>query len=345
MFQFANSNILYLLILGISILTLLYCLYRIWRKQKLNKFGQLRYVQNLMPEYSKYKHGIKYTLELIIISLMIVMLARPLAGEKEEVESSTAGIEVVIVLDVSNSMLGFSNNGTVGISRLQRAKHILEKLVEKLENDKVGLIVFAGEAYTQLPLTSDYLATKMYLQEISPNMVPKQGTAIGAALNMATNSFSGEKDVDKAIILLTDAENFEDDAIEMAKVAKDNGIQINVIGLGTPQGSPIPLGNGMYLKDNNGNPVTTKLNENIAKEIASAGGGIYINGNNSSVVSNIIEKLDSLSKTKSDNFKYNANAEQFPVFAWIILLLLLIDVIILERKILWLDKIKFFSKD
>ncbi len=350
MFEFANPNLLYLLLIFIPLITVLYYWYRYWRMQKLKTFGHINVITKLMPNYSKYKHGIKLTFELFIIALMVVLLARPLAGNKEEVEENTsAGIEVAIALDVSNSMLGFSTNdhSQNGISRLQRAKLVLEKLVDKLDNDKVGLIVFAGDAYTQIPLTSDYLSTKMYLRELSPNIVPKQGTAIGAAINMATNSFSADSDVNKAIILLTDAENFEDNAIEMAKAAQDKGIQINVIGLGTPQGSPIPIDGtkGNYLKDNNGNPVTTRLNEEIAQEIAKVGNGIYVNGNNSSVIDNIIKKLDTLGKTNFENVKYSANAEQFTIIAWIIFILLIIDIFILERKISWLDKIKFFSKD
>ncbi len=347
MFEFANPQLLYLLLCFIPLIAIMYYLYRIWRLQKLKTFGQLSIIAKLMPDYSKYKHGIKLTFELTIIALMIVLLARPLAGKKEEVESTSSGIEVMLALDVSNSMLGFASNDPNGISRLQRAKHILEKLVEKLDNDKVGLIVFAGDAYTQMPLTSDYLSAKMYLRELSPNIVPKQGTAIGAAINMATNSFSADSDVNKAIILLTDAENFEDNAVEMAKAAQDKDIQINVIGLGTTQGSPIPIDNskGNYMKDKAGNPVTTRLNEEIAKEIAKAGDGIYINGNSSTVVNAVSDKLDTLGKTNFDNVKYSANAEQFSIVAWIILFLLVIDIFILERKISWLDKIKFFSKD
>ncbi len=298
-----------------------------------------------MPDASKYKPWIKISLQLLAMAVLVVMLARPRAGAKEQV-SNVKGIEVMIAVDVSNSMLASSTDDPNGISRLRRAKHILEKLVDKLDNDKVGLIVFAGEAYTQLPITSDFISAKMFINSINTEMVPSQGTAIGAAIDMAMHSFSPNEDTQKAIIIITDGENHEGNAVEMAKAAEKQGIQVNVIGLGSAKGAPIPLNaaRNNFLKDNDGKPVTTYLNESMAKEIANAGNGIYVSGNSPSAVSDIDNRLDTLAKSELERVVYSSSAEQFPLFAWIALFILILDMLILERKISWLKKFNFFSK-
>jgi Ca-activated chloride channel family protein len=243
-------------------------------------------------------------------------------------------------------MLASSNDDPNGISRLDRAKYLLEKLIDKLSNDKIGLIVFAGEAYTQLPITSDFVSAKMFLNSINTEMVPTQGTAIGSAISMANNSFTPDETTQKAIIVITDGENHEDDAVEIAKSAAEQGVQIDVIGLGSGKGAPIPINakKGLYLKDSTGKPVTTYLNENMAKEIAKAGNGIYISGNSSSAVSDIDAQLETLEKSDLERVVYSSSAEQFPVFAWIALIFLIIDIFILDSKNALLKKINFFSK-
>lgn len=342
--KFAYPALLYLLFL-LPVLFGVYYLARIARKRKLRRYGHLSVLASLMPEASKYKPAIKITLELIAIAALVFAVARPRAGEKENVENAE-GIEVMIAFDVSRSMLASSNDDPNGISRLQRAKFLLGKLVDNLDNDRVGLIVFAGEAYTQLPITTDFLSAKMYLNDLSTDMVPTQGTAIGSAISMAISSFSPDDDINKAIIVITDGENHEGDAIEMARKAKDMGIQVDVIGIGTPKGAPIPVNasRGEYLKDYNGQPVTTALNEQMAREIAEAGDGVYINGSSSSAVKELTEQLDKLQKSEIKHVKYKASAEQFPVFAWIALIFLIIDITVLDRKIGWLKKYNFFSK-
>lgn len=342
---FAYPHLLYLLIL-IPVLFGLWYWSRLSRKAKLRRYGQLEYLQPLMPDASKYMPAVKITLELLALAFLIVAVARPRVGQKEEVEN-TSGIEVMIAFDVSRSMLASSTDDPNGVSRLQRAKYILNRLIDKLDNDKVGLIVFAGEAYTQLPITTDFMSARMYIDDISTDMVQTQGTAIGTALNMAINSFSPDEDINKAIILITDGENHEGDANEMAKYAKSLGIEVDVIGVGSTKGAPIPLNSsrGEFLHDASGAPVTTYLNENMAKEIASTGGGSYINGSGNKAVDQLLGRLDKIKKSDLKHISYKASAEQFPVFTWIALILLVIDACISPSKIGWLKRFTFFSKE
>ena len=245
-------------------------------------------------------------------------------------------------------MLASSTDDPGGVSRLRRAKFILEKLIDKLQDDKVGLIVFAGESYTQLPITSDYISAKMFIDELSTEMVPTQGTAIGAAIDMAMNAFTPDSDFDKAIVIITDGENFEDDAVGEAARAAEAGIQVDVIGLGTAGGAPIPtpkgMGQGKYLTDENGQVVVTSLNEEEARKIAKAGKGIYLQGGDPAVVSAIDEQLSTLSKSEYQRMTSSPSAELFPIVAIIALIILLIDTLIPYRKISWLRGINFFTK-
>ena len=343
MFSFANPYLLYLLFL-IPAITGLYLLSRYSRKRKLKRYGKLAVLSPLMPDASRYKPWIKITLQLLAVAALVFVLARPRAGAKEEV-SEVQGIEVMICLDVSNSMLASSTDDPKGVSRLQRAKLVLEKLIDKLDNDKVGLIVFAGDAYTQLPITSDFVSAKMFLNSISTEMVPTQGTSIGAAIEMAMSSFTPTDDMQKAIIVITDGESFDDDPIAATQTAVKQGIQVDVIGLGSTKGSLIPIGrNGQFMKDDEGNPVTTRLDEAMAQKIAETGEGIYVQGASSTVVKDIDEQLDTLAKSDLEKVIYSASAEQFPVFGWLALALVILDIFMLDRKGGCLKKINFFSK-
>lgn len=344
MVSFAYPILLYLLLL-IPIIVLLHLWAKIAQRKRLLRFGRIDILSKLMPDASKYKSWIKLSLQLIALAAIIIVLARPRAGAKEET-STVKGIEVMIALDVSNSMLASSNDDPNGISRLDRAKYLLEKLIDKLSNDKIGLIVFAGEAYTQLPITSDFVSAKMFLNSINTEMVPTQGTAIGTAISMAINSFTPDETTQKAIIVITDGENHEDDAVGVAKSAAEQGIQVDVIGLGSGKGAPIPINakKGLYLKDSTGKPITTYLNDNMAKEIAQAGNGIYISGNSSSAIGDIDAQLETLEKSDLERVVYKSSAEQFPVFAWIALIFLILDIFILDSKNALLKKINFFSK-
>lgn len=340
--SFAYPKLLYLLIL-LPILFGMWYWARLARRRKLRLYGMKSSLETLMPDASRYKPAVKMILRLLAVAALIIAVARPRAGEKEEIES-TQGIEVMICFDVSRSMLASSTDDPRGVSRLNRAKYLLGNLIDKLSNDKVGLVVFAGEAYTQLPVTTDFVSAKMYLDEISTNMVTSQGTAIGTAINMSINSFSPAEDINKAIIVITDGENHEGDAVEMARYAKSLGIEVDVIGVGSLKGAPIPLGrNDEFLKDENGAPVTTFLNEKMAKEIAEAGGGVYINGSSSKALSNLMDQLDTIKKSDIQHISYKSSAEQFPLFIWIALILLVLDAVILPSKIGWLKQFTFFS--
>lgn len=338
MFDFAYPKYLYLLAL-VPLFVLLYIAARTSRRAKLRRFGRPDVVEALMPDASRYTPAVKITLAMLALAAIVIMLARPRAGAKEQQETS-AGIEVMIAFDVSNSMLASSTDRTDGISRLDRARLLLEKLVDRLDNDKVGLVIFAGQSKMQLPLTSDFYTAKMYLNELNPSQIAYQGTDMASAIKMAMNGFSPAEDMHKAIILITDAEDHEGAAIETAKLAAENGIQIDVIGLGTPQGTLLP---GFTTPE--GTPVITKLNENLAQEIAKAGDGIYVNGASPSTLSDLQEQLDKLQKSEFSSVSYTAGAEQFPTFAFLAFLALLFDIFVVNRKISWLKGINFFTKE
>ena len=344
MVNFANPKLLYLLA-AVVVFALLYWRMRFLRRRRIARFGNPSILAELMPDVSKYLPTVKIVVALIALTSMVVMLARPRTKGKVT-EEEMNGIEVMIAVDVSNSMLASSTDDPRGISRLQRAKHVLNSLIGKLDNDRVGLIVFAGDAFTQLPLTPDFVSAKLYLNEISTGMVENQGTDIGSAIQVAMNSFSGMKDVERAIVVITDAEDQIGDAVSVAKAAHDEGIEVDVIGLGSGKGAQIPLDKSYtnWLKDENGQVVTTYLNEQLAQEIAAAGGGVYINGASATALNELAGRLDEIKKTNFGKINYSANDEQFPVFAWIALLMVIVDCIFSNRKIGFLRKYNFFSR-
>lgn len=345
MANFAYPQLLWLLVV-VPILALLYIRMRYLRKRRLEKYGQLHILSSLMPDVSKYLPTVKIIVALLAIVSLIFMLARPRSRGKVNDEELN-GIEVMIAVDVSNSMLASSTDDPRGVSRLQRAKHVLNSLIGKLNNDRVGLIVFAGDAFTQLPLTPDFVSAKLYLNEISTGMVENQGTSIGDAIEVAMNSFSGTEGVERAIVVITDAEDQIGDAVSMAESAQKEGIEVDVIGLGSGKGAQIPLDSSYtnWLKDQNGQVVTTYLNEQLAQEIATAGGGIYINGASTSALNDLVTRLDEIKKSNLGRVDYSANDEHFPVFAWIALILIIIDSMFSNRKIGFLRKYNFFSRN
>lgn len=343
MLSFAYPEFLYLLLL-VPVLVALYIFARVSRMKNLKRFGRIGVLSALMPDVSKYKPGIKLVLQLVALVMIVIILARPRAGAVEQTVK-VRGIEIMVALDVSNSMNASSSDDPKSVSRLQRAKLLLERMIDNFGDDKVGLIVFAGNAYTQLPITADFTSAKMFLNSISTDMVSAQGTAIGAAIKLALNSFSGDEKTQKAIIVITDGENFEDDAVSAAKSAADKGVEVSVIGVGSTKGAPIPVGGGAWMKDNQGNVVTTYLNEQTAQQIAKAGGGIYVAGNAGDAVSQVSKELDELAKSDIEKVVYSQNSEQFPIFAWIALVFLIGDMFVLERKNSWLKKINFFTKE
>lgn len=340
MFRFAHPEYLYLLVL-VPVIFGIY-LYGIYRKRKnLNRYGDPMVMESLMPDVSRYKPRVKFYIQLLAIAVLVFVIAGPQFGSKLETVKKQ-GVEIMIALDVSNSMLAKD----VSPNRLEKSKQILSKLIDDLSNDKVGLIVFAGDAYTQLPITSDYISAKMFLSSINPKMVSAQGTAIGSAIQLAMRSFSPNQESDKAIIVITDGENHEGDAVQQATLAAEKGIKVDVIGLGTPQGVPIPLGenNNDFRKDQQGNVVISKLNEEMARQIAEAGKGIYVRADNTNgALRALLNEVKKMNKSEVESKVYSEYDEQFQVLLWIVLALLLADIFILDRKNSLMRKYNFFS--
>ena len=274
-----------------------------------------------------------------VIALLAVMLARPQMGTKISQEQRQ-GIEVVIALDISNSMKATD----VVPSRLDKSKMLIENLVDNFTNDKVGLIVFAGDAFVQLPITSDYVSAKMFLQNIDPSLIAVQGTNLAEAIELSSRSFTKQDKIGRAIIVITDGEDHEGDAEKAAKEAKKNGMRVFVLGVGSPKGSPIPDGNGGYMKDNTGREVMSALNEQMCKQIAQAGGGAYIHVDNNNVAQRQLDnEIAKLQKGDILNVVYSEYDEQFQAVGILVLLILVIETIILESKNPLLKRIKLFK--
>jgi len=338
MFRFEHSEYLYLLVLlPVFLFLFLYSMYV--KKRNLKKLGNMTILRGLMPDVALKKQHLKFWLLFICLGLFILIIARPQFGSKLETVKRQ-GIEVMICLDVSNSML--SND--INPSRLEKSKQILSKLIDDLRDDKIGLIVFAGDAFIQLPITSDYVSAKMFLSSINPSMVPTQGTAIGTAINLAASSFSPSKNSAKTIILITDGENHEDDALGAAKAAAEKGITVNVLGVGSIQGGPIPISGNNYQKDNDGGMIITKLNEQMGQEIAAAGNGMYARTDNTnSALKALQRELDKMSKSEVESKVYSSFDEKYLIPAWFLLFILIVEFFILDRRNRVLSKIKLFK--
>lgn len=340
MFRFAHPDFLWFLLL-IPAIIIFYIYTQFKRAKALKQYGNPELLEQLMPDVSKSKPRIKFYIEVTALALLILILAGPQFGSKLETVKKQ-GVEIMVALDVSNSMLARD----IAPNRLEKSKQMLSRLVDQLQNDKVGLIVFAGDAFTQLPITSDYVSAKMFLSSISPKMVSIQGTSIGAAINLAARSFTPNEASDKAIVVITDGENHEGNAVEAAAAAYEKGIKVNVIGIGSPQGAPVPDDSGnvnSFRKDKEGNVVVTKLNEEMAKEIAAAGHGLYVRADNTnSALKALTDEVKSMNKTELESRVYSDYDDRFQSVAWIVLVLLLLDVFILDRKNSILRKVKLF---
>ena len=341
LFRFANPDFLYLLLL-LPVAVILWVLNEARKKRALKKLGSQEFVRKLMPEFSGFRPNLKFFLQLLSISLVIIILARPQFGSKLE-EVKKQGIEVIIALDVSNSMLAED----IQPDRLTRAKQALTRLIDNLDNDKIGLIVFAGDAYTQIPITSDYVSAKMFLSAINPDMVPKQGTAIGSAIELGMRSFSPGEGKSKAMIIITDGENHEDDPVSAATEASKAGIVIHTIGIGSVEGVPVPVtvnGRREYLKDPDGNTVVTKLDEDILKKIALNASGNYVRASNTTIgLNEIFNEIRKMKKEDLESTMYTEYNDQFQIFAVFALALLFAEFIIMDRKNRKLSNIKLFK--
>lgn len=340
MFRFESPQYLYLLILvPLVLLIFLYSNYK--RKKNIIRFGDPELIAMLMPNYSTWRVNFKFFLILLAMTVSVFLLARPQFGTKAETVKRK-GVEVVIALDISNSMMAQD----VAPNRLERAKRIVSRLVDRLESDKIGLLVFAGDAFTQLPITTDYLSAKIFLDNITPQLIARQGTNIAGAMNMAMRSFTSQENVGKTIILITDGENHEPGALEAVEEAADKGIQVNVLGVGSPEGAPIPSGNGNdYLKDREGNTVVTSLNEDMCRQLAQAGKGIYAQINNSNSAEKALNaQIDKLAKKDVESTVYSDYNEQFIPIAWTLLVLLIAEALIMNKKNKRFRNIRLFSE-
>lgn len=340
MFRFGNPEYLWLFIV-MPLLLAIYIFLNIKKRKDVQKLGTLSTLKKMMPELSLKRSYLKFWLIFSALCVGIIMIARPQFGSKVETVEKE-GIELVIAIDVSNSMLARD----VSPDRLTRAKQILTRLIDVRKNDKVALIVFAGEAFVQMPLTSDTQSAKIFLNSIEPSLVPVQGTAIAQALTMGMNSFSSDKDVDKAIVVITDGEDHEGNATEIAKQAADAGIMINIVGIGSAEGSPIPVskyGNN-FMTDNEGQIVVSRLNEQMCIDIAQAGKGLYVQADNTNSAIRALEtELDELETANSSTLLYSEYDEKFGIFAWVLLILLVLEILIYDKKNLLYKNVRLFK--
>ena len=338
MFRFANPHLLWLLLLPAAAVVI-HMLAAVMRRRRLARFGNMATLRELMPEVSTARNHFKFLLFIIAMILIAVAAARPQFGSKLREEKSR-GVEMMLVVDVSNSMLAEDFEP----SRLERTKYAIDKLFDGLKQERVGVIVFAGEAKVQLPITSDYRMAKAFAKRISPTLVAEQGTSIGKALSMAMMSFSSQDDNSRVIILITDGETHDNNALEVARQAADQGIKIFTIGIGTPEGAPISI-NGEYISDENGEMVVSKLNEQMLQEIASTTGGAYVRASKQSIgLEEIVKAINEMQQDELTTMRFEEYNEQFPYLLWIAFVLLVLDIFILDRKNPLLARFNIFDK-
>ena len=342
MFRFAHPELLYLLLV-IPLLIVFYIVMVNKKKKAIAEFGNPELLKPLMPLVSFKRGAWKFVMILIALMFVIIGVAGPQFGSKLQ-QVKKQGVELMVVLDVSNSMLAQD----IKPNRLEKAKMAISRMVEKLSDDKVGMIVFAGNAYVQLPITTDYSSAKLFLSNINTDIVPVQGTAIGAAIDLAAKSFTPETETSKAIIVITDGENHQDDAVAAARVAHEKGITIHTIGMGLEQGAPIPeKGNpGQFMKDGSGNVVVSKLDEQTLQEIAKAGEGMYVRASNTDVgLSRLLDEVGKMEKSILEEKVYTDYAEKYQYFILIGLFFIFLEFMILGRRNKRLMKINIFKRE
>lgn len=342
MIQFGHKEFFWAFLL-LLVFVLLYALYKAWKKKAIRRMGDPALIAKLMLHRSAFRTGLRFLLLLLALFFLIAGIIDPKVGSRLETVKRK-GIDLYVALDVSNSMLAED----IKPDRLDRAKMAISNLIDKLNGDRIGLIVFAGRAYKQLPLTTDYGAAKLFLSAVDTKIVPVQGTAIGSAINLATSSFDNDKH-NRAIVIITDGENHQGDAIGAARAAAEKGIKVFTIGMGLPDGGPIPIydsnGNRSFLKDRSGKVVITKLNEPMLQEIATAGNGAYARANNVSVgLSGILGKINKIQKKELETKQFTDYEHRFQVFLGLALFFLVLELLVIERKSNWVDKLDFFGK-
>lgn len=340
MFRFAHPELLYLLVV-IPLLIVFYIVMRARKKKAIAEFGNPELLAPLMPLLSFKRGAWKFAMILLALLFVIAGVAGPQFGSKLQ-QVKKKGIELVIALDVSNSMMAQD----IKPSRLEKAKLAISRMLEKLSDDKVGMIVFAGEAYVQLPITTDYSSARLFLSGLNTDVVPVQGTAIGAAIDLAAKSFTPETETSKAIIVITDGENHQDDAVAAAKAARAQGINVYTIGMGLEQGGPIPLKGspGQFMTDAQGNIVVSKLEENTLKEVAEAGEGIYVRASNTDVgLNTLMEEINELQKSLLEERVFSDYAEKYQYFLLAGLFFVFVEFMILGRKNRHFARINIFK--
>jgi len=342
MVKFEYIEFLYALLL-IPVMLIIFLFMMQWRRKALKRFGDAQVINRLIPESSDLRLVYKFIFFVIAYSLLIIGIANPQTGSKLE-KVQRKGIDIMIALDVSNSMLAQD----IQPDRLSRAKQAISRLIDRLEGDRIGIIIFAGRAYTQLPITTDYAAAKLFLSSINTKIVPSQGTAIGDAINMAISSFNDDQH-NKAIVVITDGENHESDAVEAAKAAAEKGITVYAIGMGLPDGAPIPIYTSHnrqvgYKKDQQGQTIITKLNETMLQQIASAGNGIYVRANNTQAgLSKVMGKINEIEESEIETRMFSDYEDQFQYFIAFGIFFLLIEFLLFERKSRWFRRFKLFD--
>lgn len=329
MLYFANPDFLYLLILAV-LLPVVYAFLRAGRKRRLRRLGDEALVRQLMPSWSGAKGWWRVILFTIGFMFFAIGMARPVTGAKLA-KHETHGAEIVICLDVSNSMLARDYSP----DRLSRAKMAISRLVDRLQDDRIGLVIFAGSSFVQLPITTDYVSAKLFLNSIDTGSVPIQGTAIGDAIITAARSFSAQSEKSRAIIVITDGENHEDDAVEAARTVHEAGITVYTIGVGSASGQPINI-DGELLKDSNGEIVVTKLNEESLRSIAQAGGGVYVHaGNDEFGLNPIIDRIQQMEDEQLASIVFEEYDEQYMYFFAIAMIFFILEMLIGERRLKW----------
>ncbi|MBL4593661.1 MAG: VWA domain-containing protein [Flavobacteriales bacterium] len=334
---------LWAILVVIPLIIAVFILVQNWKNRKLRKFGNQEIIKRLMPNVSTTLPIVKFVLYTFAIGFLLIGLANLQFGTKLE-EVKREGIDLMICLDVSNSMLAED----LSPNRLERSKRAIYQLIEKLHNDRLGIIVFAGEAYVQLPITTDYSSAKLFLETIGTDIVPTQGTSISSAINLAMESFDFKNETSKSIIVITDGENHEDDAKSAAAEAASENVTVHTIGMGSEKGSPIPIyKNGAQIdfrKDNEGNTVVTKLNEPMLKEIATAGNGSYVRANNAKGGLNVImAEIDKMEKKEFGSKSFKDYEDRFQLFLIIALFLIVVEYFISNRRSSKLDGVNLFE--
>lgn len=343
MFRFENIDMLWAL-WGIPVFISIFIIYRYSRSRSLKRLGDEHLISQLIPEASKFKLIGKFVIYLLIYSLLVLSSAKPQIGTKME-KVKRRGVELIVALDISNSMRAED----IKPSRLERAKQSISKLTDQLKGDKIGIVIFAGDAYLLLPVTADYSAAKMMISSVVPNLIDNQGTALGNAIEIASRSFSKKDKISKALIIISDGENHEDDALAAAKSIAEKGVKIFSVGMGTPNGAPIPHYDNFgrpsgYKKDESGNTIITKLNPNILEEIASVGDGEFTYANNMGVdLNEILNKISGLKKNEYGAKIYTDFDNKYQFFLLPAIILLILELLISDKRNKYLAKLSDFA--